>query len=43
MHRVQEPELFLDEEQENHHGALGAEEVLPALQAAPAAQGNQVE
>jgi preprotein translocase subunit SecE len=40
---MQEPELFLDQEQENHYRASGVEEVLPALQAAPAAQGNQVE
>jgi hypothetical protein len=39
---VQEPELFFHEEQEDHHGAVGAEEVLPALQEAPTAQGNQV-
>jgi hypothetical protein len=40
---VQEPELFFDQEQENHDGAPGDEEVLPALPEAPAAQGNQVE
>jgi hypothetical protein len=39
---VQEPELFFHEEQEDHHRASGAEEVLPALPEAPAAQGNQV-
>jgi hypothetical protein len=40
---VQKPELFLDQEQENHDGASGDEEVLPALPEAPASQGNQVE
>jgi hypothetical protein len=40
---VQEPELFQHQEQENNHGAVGNEEVLPALPEAPAAQGNQVE
>jgi hypothetical protein len=40
---VQEPELFFHQEQEDHHGAAGIEEVLPALPEAPAAQGNQVE
>jgi hypothetical protein len=39
---VQEPELFDNQEQEDHHGASGAEEVLPALPEAPTAQGNQV-
>src|SRR5450432_234457 len=43
MHRVQEPELFVDQEQEDHYRASGVEEILPALPAAPAAQGNQVE
>jgi hypothetical protein len=40
---VQEPELFFDEEQEDHHGAPGNEEVLPALPQTPGPQGNQVE
>jgi hypothetical protein len=40
---MQEPELFLDQEQENHDRAPGAQEVLPALPEASAAQGNQVE
>jgi hypothetical protein len=40
---VQEPELFFDEEQEDHHRASGNEEVLPALPQAPGSQGNQVE
>jgi hypothetical protein len=40
---VQEPELFFDEEQEDDHGALGTEEILPLLPEAPASQGNQVE
>jgi hypothetical protein len=34
---VQEPELFFDEEQENHDGTPGNEEVLPALPQAPGA------
>jgi hypothetical protein len=40
---MQEPELFGHEEQEDHHGAAGNEEILPVLPEAPAAQGNQVE
>jgi hypothetical protein len=28
---MQEPELFFDEEQEDHYGTPGNEEVLPAL------------
>jgi hypothetical protein len=36
MHRVQEPELFQDEEQENHDRAPGDEEILPALPETPA-------
>jgi hypothetical protein len=40
---VQEPELFQNEEQENHDRAAGDEEILPALPEAPATQGNQVE
>jgi hypothetical protein len=28
---MQKPELFFDEEQEDHHGTPGNEEVLPAL------------
>jgi hypothetical protein len=43
MHRMQEPELFGHQEQEDHHGAAGNEEILPVLPEAPAAQGNQVE
>jgi hypothetical protein len=43
MHGVQEPELHVYEEQEDHHGTPGNEEVLPALPEAPGAQGNQVE
>jgi hypothetical protein len=39
---VQEPELFFYEEQEDHYGAPGTEEVLPALPETPTAQGNQV-
>jgi hypothetical protein len=34
---VQEPELFFDQEQENHDRAAGDEEVLPALPQTPAA------
>ena len=34
---------IVDQEQEDHHGAPGNEEVLPALPQAPAAQGNQVD
>jgi hypothetical protein len=40
---VQKPELFLDKEQEDHHGTVGDEEVLQALPQAPASPGNQVE
>jgi hypothetical protein len=40
---VQKPELLFDEEQEDHYGTAGNEEVLPALPQAPAPQGNQVE
>jgi hypothetical protein len=40
---VQEPELYVYEEQEDYHRASGNEEVLPALPEAPGAQGNQVE
>jgi hypothetical protein len=34
---MQEPELFVDEEQENDDRAAGDEEVLPALPEAPTA------
>jgi hypothetical protein len=40
---MQEPELFGHQEQKNHYGAVGDEEILPVLPEAPAAQGNQVE
>jgi hypothetical protein len=40
---VQESELHVYEEQEDHYGTPGNEEVLPALPEAPDAQGNQVE
>jgi hypothetical protein len=40
---MQEPELFGDQEQKDHHGAVGDEEVLSILPQAPGAQGNQVE
>jgi hypothetical protein len=40
---MQKPELFGHQEQEDHYGAVGDEEVLPVLPEAPAAQGNQVE
>jgi hypothetical protein len=40
MHRVQEPELFEYQKQEDHHGTAGDEQVLPSLPEAPAAQGN---
>jgi hypothetical protein len=33
---VQEPQLFVDEEQEDHYGTAGIEEILPALPEAPA-------
>jgi hypothetical protein len=42
MHRVQEPELFVDEEQKDHYRAHRAEEVLPPLPQTSAASGNQV-
>jgi hypothetical protein len=37
---VQKPELFLNQEQEDYHGAHRAEEVLPALPQASTAPGN---
>jgi hypothetical protein len=40
---MQEPELLGHQEQEDHHGATGDEEILPVLPEAPTAQGNQVE
>jgi hypothetical protein len=40
---VQKPELHVYEKQEDDHGTLGNEEVLPALPEASSAQGNQVE
>jgi hypothetical protein len=40
---MQESELFGHQEQEDHHGTVGDEEILPVLPEAPAAQGNQVE
>jgi hypothetical protein len=39
---VQEPELYVHEEQKDHDGALGVEEVLSPLPEAATAQGNQV-
>ena len=42
VHRVQAQELHQHEEQEDHDGAAGAEEVLPVLPQAPRAQGDQV-
>ena len=41
MHRVQEQELFFDEEQEKHDGQDSAEEVLPELYETYDAQGNK--
>jgi hypothetical protein len=40
---VQKPELFVHQEQKDHHGAAGAEEVLQPLPQTSAAPGNQVE
>jgi hypothetical protein len=40
---MQESELFLHQEQEDHDRASGTQEILPALPEASAAQGNQVE
>jgi hypothetical protein len=40
---VQEPELFFNQEQENHDRTSRNEEVLPLLPQAPSAPGNQVE
>jgi hypothetical protein len=40
---MQEPELFRHQEQKDHHGAVGNEEILSVLPEAPAAQRNQVE
>src|SRR5512138_1080381 len=42
MYRLQEPELLHDEEQEEAFGAGGAQEILPALQQAHGAQGDEV-
>src|SRR5712692_9805068 len=42
MHRVQRPELLHDEEPAEAPGAGGVDEVLPAVQQAPAAQGIEV-
>src|SRR5207253_2313972 len=42
MHRVQRPELLHHEEPAQAPGAGGMEEVLPAVQQAPAAQGIEV-
>src|SRR6266853_528460 len=42
MHRVQRPELLHDKEPAEAPGAGGVEEVLPAVQQAPAAQGIEV-
>src|SRR5256714_14734407 len=42
MHRVQRPELLHHEEPAQAPGAGGVEEVLPAVQQAPAAQGIEV-
>jgi hypothetical protein len=39
---VQDAELHHDEEQEDHDGQAGTEEVLPVMQEAYDAQGNQV-
>jgi hypothetical protein len=42
MWRVQEPQLFEDQEQEDDHWSSGVQQVLPFLQEAHAAQRNQV-
>ena len=42
VQRVQKPELLHHEEQARPSGARRVEEVLPALQQAPVAQGNEV-
>jgi preprotein translocase SecE subunit len=42
MHRVQRPELLHDQEPAEAPGTGGVEEVLPAVQQAPAAQGIEV-
>ena len=42
MFRVQTPELHDDEEQEDHDGKAGTEEVLPSRSEAHITQGNEV-
>jgi hypothetical protein len=37
MHRVQESQLLVDEEQEDDDGTVGNEEILPPLPEAPTA------
>ena len=39
---LQEPELFDDQEQEDHDGSSGVQEVLQHVPEAHASQGNQV-
>jgi hypothetical protein len=43
MHRVQKPQLLVNQEQEDDNRAARNEEVLPPLPQASGAQGNQVE
>jgi hypothetical protein len=43
VYRVQEPELFVHQKQEDHDGTAGTKEILPLLPQASAAPGNQVE
>src|SRR5207253_6836122 len=43
VHRVQKPELFQNQEQEDYHRAAGVEEVLSPLPQAPVASRNQVD
>jgi hypothetical protein len=42
MYQVQEPELYINEEQEDHHGAPGVEEILSKMPDSHAAQGDSL-
>jgi hypothetical protein len=43
VRRLQRAELFDDQEQENHDGTSGIQEVLQTVQEAYGAQGSEVE
>jgi hypothetical protein len=42
MYQVQEQELHVNEEQEDHHGAPGVEEILSKMPDPHAAQGDSL-